>query len=282
MWAIPGRVPAGNWGQLFEDSKHLLSGIARERTEQNLEPMFIDSNNITDLLDGPFPRTVQEKARRLLKSLARKTTFPGETVQVLVPRDNPFGYCKTDEEMKFFLSHLTEQGWIQRRDNAGPGKAGAPRVITPKGWAYLDTAPKDDLTNPKVFVAMKFGARLKAAYDIGIKPAIEEAGYKAVRIDEVEHTDLIDDRIIAEIRECRFLVADLTTQNQGVYYESGFARGLGKLVILTCRKADAKNVHFDSEHYNQIRWEKYGDLKEKLKARILANVGRGPLRSDTK
>lgn len=133
-----------------------------------------------------------------------------------------------------------------------------------------------------MFVAMKFGEKLRAAYELGIKPAIEEAGYNAIRIDEVEHADLIDDRMIAEIRECRFLVADLTKQNQGVYYESGFARGLGKLVILTCQKADAKNVHFDSEHYNQIRWENYSDLKEKLKARILAMVGRGPLQRETK
>lgn len=127
----------GNWGQVFEESKHLLAGIARERTEQNLEPVFIDPDNISDLLNGPVPRTVQEKARRLLKALAQKTTFPGETIHVPLPRDNALGYCKNSEEAKFFIQHLEDQGWILHQNNTVQNKPGTPKIITQRVGAIL-------------------------------------------------------------------------------------------------------------------------------------------------
>jgi nucleoside 2-deoxyribosyltransferase len=67
----------------------------------------------------------------------------------------------------------------------------------------------------------------------GIQPSIEvDCGFtKAIRVDREHFGDRIDDRIIAEIRRCRFIVADFTGQRGGVYFEAGFALGLGKPVI---------------------------------------------------
>ena len=48
---------------------------------------------------------------------------------------------------------------------------------------------------------------------------------------------LIDDRLRVEIRTSRFLIADLTHENAGAYWEAGFAEGLGKPVIYTCEKS---------------------------------------------
>jgi nucleoside 2-deoxyribosyltransferase len=54
-----------------------------------------------------------------------------------------------------------------------------------------------------------------------------------VRVDFVEHNEQICDKIVAEIRTCQFLVADVTLQRAGVYFEAGFAMGLGRLVART-------------------------------------------------
>ena len=61
----------------------------------------------------------------------------------------------------------------------------------------------------------------------GIQPAIEHDGTKCIRIDFKEHNNKICDEIIAEIRRSRYLVADFTGNRGGVYYEAGFAYGLG-------------------------------------------------------
>jgi nucleoside 2-deoxyribosyltransferase len=77
-----------------------------------------------------------------------------------------------------------------------------------------------------------------------------ERGYTAYRVDEEPHSDNIIFRIMAEIKNSRFVVADVTEQKNGVYFEAGYALGLGLPVIWTVRKDDAKNVHFDTAQYN--------------------------------
>ena len=60
----------------------------------------------------------------------------------------------------------------------------------------------------------------------------------------------------ARIKRSRFLVADVTGGRQGVYFEGGFAKGLGLPVIWTCSHGtDAelkKWMHFDTRQYNHI------------------------------
>lgn len=87
-----------------------------------------------------------------------------------------------------------------------------------------------------------------------------------------EHNNNICDEIIAEIRRSKFLIADFTGQRGGVYFEAGFAYGLGLPVIWTCKKDDVSNLHFDINHYNFILWEKSEDLCTNLCNRILATI----------
>jgi nucleoside 2-deoxyribosyltransferase len=62
------------------------------------------------------------------------------------------------------------------------------------------------------------------------------------------------------------------TQRGGVYFEAGFAMGLGKLVIWTCHEDDVEKLHFDTRQYNHIVWTDATDLKEKLMLRIEATL----------
>ena len=127
---------------------------------------------------------------------------------------------------------------------------------------------------------MWFDDSMTDALDNGFELAIMDAGYKPFRIDRKEHINKIDDEIIAEIRRSRFLVADFTHGKDGarggVYYEAGFARGLGLPVIFACREDVLDTLHFDTNHYNHIVWTDPVDLRGKLKNRILAVIGQGP------
>ena len=120
---------------------------------------------------------------------------------------------------------------------------------------------------------MSFDPALNSAFSEAIEPAIREAGYEPLRVDRVHHNEKICDRIVAEIRRARFVVADVTMQRQGVYFEAGFAMALGLPVIWSCRKDDLKNVHFDTRQYNHIVWGQPPDLKQQLRDRIRATIG---------
>jgi len=126
---------------------------------------------------------------------------------------------------------------------------------------------------------MAFAPELNEFFRDGMRAGIRAAGYEELRIDRTEFNDKIDDEIIAAIRQTKFLVADFTNNRGGVYYEAGFAKGLGREVIWSVRKDHLPKVHFDTRQYNFIRWEA-SDLPAFAKAlqkRIEATIGRGPL-----
>lgn len=152
---------------------------------------------------------------------------------------------------------------------------------TAQGWQELDKLKLQRTDSSQAFVAMWFSSVVDAAYSEGIAPALSVSGYRPVRIDKKEHNNKIDDEIIAEIRRSRFLIADFTCEPKnvrgGVYYEAGFAQGLGMPVIWTCKDTSIGDLHFDTRQYSHIIWKTPEDLFIQLKNRIGATVGDGPL-----
>ena len=124
---------------------------------------------------------------------------------------------------------------------------------------------------------MWFHEDLVPAYENGFAPAIRAAGYQPMIINKKEHSNKIDDEIVAEIRRSAFLVADFTGHRGGVYFEAGYAMGRGLPVFWTCRKDHFKDLHFDIRQYNCIDWKGLDDLKPRLQQRIEAQLGRGPV-----
>ena len=158
-----------------------------------------------------------------------------------------------------------------------PSNASA--VIAPHGYDQLAKLRQGGLGSAIGFCAMWFDSRLLPIWADAISPAIEGAGYKAERIDRVEHNNKIDDEIIAMIRKSRFVVADFTGNRGGVYFEAGFATGLGVPVIWTIRERRYHRVHFDNRQYNFIGWDAANlhDFRSRLQNRIEATLGAGPL-----
>lgn len=148
--------------------------------------------------------------------------------------------------------------------------------ITTKGFLHLEgvSNPNSDIG----FCAMWFSEEVKPLWINVIEPAIRLAGYEPLRIDSKQHNGKIDDEIMASIRGSRFVVADFTGSRGGVYYEAGFAHGLDLPVILMCREGD--ELHFDIRQYNCIFWkaDAFEDAQTRLKNRILATLGQGPLK----
>ena len=158
-----------------------------------------------------------------------------------------------------------------------------------KGYERLEEIEKPNQDSTKVFVAMWFDDSMDKVWEKGIRPAITDAGYEPVRIDQKEHANKIDDEIIAEIRRSRFVVADFTHgkiddkelpikkrgARGGVYYEAGFAQGLGIDVIFTCHEDQIDYLHFDTRQYKHISWSRPEELKNALKNRISALYGNG-------
>lgn len=124
----------------------------------------------------------------------------------------------------------------------------------------------------KVFIAMWFDDSMKKARG-QIGAAIKSCGYEPMIINDKEHNNQIVPEILKEIEDSEFVVADLTGQRGGVYFEAGYAVAKNKELILCCEKEEEKDIHFDVKQINTILWKNEQELKEKLAKRIKATVG---------
>ena len=136
----------------------------------------------------------------------------------------------------------------------------------------MDELRKSLVDSNQAFVAMWFVDETQVAWEEGIKPALVSTGFSPYRADRDPHNDKIDDRIIAEIRKSSILVADYTGRRGGVYFEAGFAMGLGIPVIWTCRDSEIDEAHFDTWQSNHVVWNDPADQQEKLSDRIAATI----------
>lgn len=122
------------------------------------------------------------------------------------------------------------------------------------------------------FVAMWFDPSMEDVYQCGIYKPLKDIGFNPIRVDKIEHNDRIDHVIFDLIRRSRFVVADFTGNRAGVYYESGFASGLGLPVIHTCRRDSFKERHFDVLTINTIVYDTAEALASDLRRRVVETI----------
>ena len=239
------------------------------------------------------PLSVHARADNLLRYLDDKSDLFGTVVSfhsvdnVDYPETKYQLLAWTDSqelsEVIALAEFCGEQGWIDHhiiRSTELLSHSSHRLKLKPSGLAYLAKFAGTNSGSNQAFIAMWFDESMEDAYEKGIAPAVREAGYEPLRIDQKDHNNKIDDEIIAEIKRSRFLVADFTQGETGarggVYYEAGLAHGLNIQVIFTCREDALDDVHFDTRQYNHITWNTPEELRKSLVQRISATIGDGP------
>lgn len=172
------------------------------------------------------------------------------------------------KEADYMLDYLKENGYVKGYLHLRT-ESGVELTLTPKGYARVDELQRNTSNGRNVFVAMKFGDDTKPLRK-AIRKGIKDAEYNAIFIDEVQHNDFITPELLKYIRDSKFVVVDLTHQNNGAYFEEGYAMGLGKPVIQLCK--ENTDLHFDIAQKNTIMWSTEDDIPEKLENRIKATI----------
>ena len=235
-----------------------------------------------DELLSEFPTTVPQKLDRTLGNIAAQSAHGGCRVTVSIERLPPT-FSEHRDEPSYILDCLEKQSLISTTGTKGAGdERYRSCCLEPEGWTRYLEINQSSPRNP-VFVAMWFGgeerqAEMNKLFMDSIAPGIEKAGYKAQRADTDEHNSPIMDKVLGDIRRAPFVVSDLTNDNSGVYYEAGFATGLGIPVIFTQKKEEENMPHFDVRHINTIYYTSAADLSTKLTNRIRGSLGEGPFK----
>ena len=127
-----------------------------------------------------------------------------------------------------------------------------------EGWERYDAEQRGQFYGDYGFLAMQFDDKLDEFVQHVVKPTVKKAtGYELVDLRDVSRAGIIDNLMVTTIRDARFVIADLTHDNRGAYWEAGYAEGLGKPVVYICSKEkfnDGKGTHFDTNHYTTVQW----------------------------
>ena len=250
-----------------DELKPYLSAAARQASDAG-SPLLVDVSNLEELAAPHKALSISQRVRQVLLFIGRQVSLPGGTPYKLVSDDvYPQADCRSKEELDTYVRHLVSKGLLEAVHNQGG-------IYKPTidGWQEIEPTLRSPIESKRSFVAMWFDDELDGAFTDGFSLGIEDCGFEAYRVKSDPTNKAIIDRILSEIRQAHFVVADFTGNRQSVYYEAGFAVGLGREVISCCREDSVKSLTFDTRHLGHVVWKDAADLREKLANSIRANI----------
>ncbi|MFZ1685296.1 MAG: hypothetical protein WAU88_14365 [Candidatus Zixiibacteriota bacterium] len=123
---------------------------------------------------------------------------------------------------------------------------------------------------PEVFVVMQFSDTYRDLYSDVIKPVTESFGLSAYHVGEVYGPGFILADIQRGISEASIVIADVTPQNQNVFYELGYAHALHKPTILLAERG--KQLPFDVAGYRCLFYDNTIGGKKELEDNLKKNL----------
>lgn len=186
-------------------------------------------------------------------------------------------WAKNESEFNSIIDEAIINGFIHTSSLYEDSKFKSIINITYKGRVFVESLGKITEVSNKVFMAFCFTDEMKESFEETTKLAVADASdgkLIAVRVSTSgTHTDIkIDDALITMLKSSKVVIADFTGQRQAVYYEAGYAMGMGIPVIWTCREDEVNKLSFDTRQYPHILWKDKGDLYQQLKARLCAQI----------
>lgn len=276
-----GRFQASDQLFFFSDVKeqlskvaYLLSGLSRELNETGGQyPTFTLENyeGLTKRFPVPDINNISEKIQKILQRVRERTNFFGEDVRLgHIETVIPLAYAKNKEELIALFTLMTEK----KVARIGVIDEQVKIALTANGWELTNESQSKNKESDRGFVAVWFHDSMNENIDAA-EQAITESGFRAICIRDEHFSERIMDKALGEIRRSRFVIVDLTGNRGSVFFEAGFAHGLGiETIYVYCEEhnGEVTNLEFYVKHYQCYKYKTPSDLKETLKAAIAARI----------
>ena len=249
----------------FDDRQKAVLGYAIRNS--NPQKVWFEGD-IRKAIEADHLPSFAEQVDNLILFLGSQQRSAGDRTELLYLKIL-FLIGSTDSlDVMFLVKGLIEEEFVV----GTLGSQSACVVLTIRGWDRFSKLTKGVEVSNHGFMAMPFGYEyLTRVFYEHWKPASAQTGIPLERLDENPKAGSISNRMRVDIRRSKYLVAELTHNNAGAYWEAGFAEGLGKPVIYLCEKSffddPANGVHFDVSHRQGVIWEteRLEEAREQLK-----------------
>jgi len=240
-----------------EEKRIAISHWIRKKSE-NKEPINISHSILKILIEEAELPNPNEQVNNLIRWLGKNIKYYNETKKVSSKILASVIGVKDKKGILYVAGHLQDNNFLTFNTDYKL-ESDIKFQLTFKGWEKYEELKHPDIISGYAFMAMQYKDKEhNEIYKKYFKKAVKQTGFELRRLDEVLTAGLIDNQLRVEIMNCQFLLADLTNDNNGAYWEAGFAEGLGKPVIYLCEKKHFDNfkTHFDTSHHTTIIWEK--------------------------
>ena len=243
-------------------------------TQENDTPIMITWNWLDHIIrKGTLPNPI-EQAKNLVRFIGDEVSRSGEDIHLLP--DNIHAIIGTIR-LKAAIDlakELHKKGWLRLTPQGGAGRIGDDPLpvsfptdinLTLDGWTQYMDEKTGRFAGDYGFLAMEFdNPELEPFVEEVLKPTVKEALECELRdIRDISQAGIIDNILRMSIRDAKFVIVDLTHDNNGAYWEAGYAEGLDKPVVYICKKEkfersrkEGGGTHFDTNHCTTVLWGK--------------------------
>ena len=236
-------------------NRALISHEIRKMQRGRTVYLPISGNMIKNILTKALPN-VAEQADKLILWYGQNT--PSQEQDLIPPEECVSVIGAQNKKALFYVMDALQGKGLLAHHSGKPAVRDRGFHLTFDGWMKFEELKRKVSHSRVAFMAMDFKNKtLDKIYKEHFKPAVQATGFNLQSLKENTPAGLIDNRLRVEIRNARFLIADLTNKNAGAYWEAGLAEGLGKPVIYLCEETVFKNnpTHFDTNHHHTVLWD---------------------------
>lgn len=256
---------------------HEVKGAIFELNSREVTPLITweelnEGLTIKNLLKSvSIPKTPMEKINKLLLRLGKPDKV-GKRFSLNNPKHPLICYSKNVDEFHFIVNAAESLGYIE---GLSMSTAGPAFVISLAGWERIEQLQVGNKNSKQGFIACYFGES-QSKYAETIVEGVKEAGYEPMLLKYKNYPETVISKAFAEIKRSRFIVVDLTEQRKSVFFEAGYALGIGIDTILVIEKKYWQNHQGDLEfyvkNYNIKMYEDEVQLKEIVKTAIAERI----------
>jgi hypothetical protein len=257
-----------------QHQKAVLCSIVYDYYKNKQEPFFIKSGNVNSELINAQSKNPAEILNRLIEFLYRDQ-YHLDYLEISDFKLYPILQTFDKRAIKGYFEELNEQKITKSFSHSSNQYVG---WLTLKGFEVYEELKKGKSKSNQVFMALQFKSKAETFYKNSLIPALKEFKLDLKDIRDLSNMgELLVAQMEAEIRQSKFLIADITPSkdekcpdinihNANVYWEAGFARGLEKPVLLLCEASKFEKLPFDTNGFLHVKYDLSSE--EKIKEAI--------------
>jgi nucleoside 2-deoxyribosyltransferase len=238
-----------------QDAQIIAFLLHKLKTPRSFEKIVhINLDLVKQALDNPeLPKAI-EQADNLILWLGSKNSNISKFERIEINNLIPIIGSIHWDDVCLIIRYLWEKGLIDFPGSRLP-ELDTHVILQLKipGWERFDELDRK-AAKPIAFMAMKFEKEDVQKAFSQFQNASKTLDFDLLTLTERQEAGIIHNRMKVQIQKSRFVIADLTYQNQGVYWEAGYAEGLKIPVIYTCKSEDFSNIHFDIKPSLTVKW----------------------------